>query len=207
MSLDISQTIVAKSDQLNADDLLGGSIVVQVEGVSVSRDEQPVTVKISGGHRPWKPCKTTRRVLAAAWGVDASQWFGRWVELYRDEAVKWAGVEVGGIRIKAMSHIDKRGMTLNLAESKKKKRVHRMEYLEPPAPAISLEDALSAHSLTVADFNSWALANNRAPADRMSAEQRAKAAAWIDGGGHATIAAAKQAEPAGDAGELEGVPE
>ena len=36
--------------------------------------EQPVTGEIDGGHRPWKPCKTTMRVLAALGGSAPSAW-------------------------------------------------------------------------------------------------------------------------------------
>ena len=44
--------------------------------------------------------------MVAAWGADAKKYVGRSLTLYRDPAVKWAGMEVGGIRISHMSHID-----------------------------------------------------------------------------------------------------
>ena len=66
----LAHTITAKSDQLNADDLVGGPITVKIEGVTVREDtEQPVTIRLSGGFRPWKPCKTERRVLVHAWEI------------------------------------------------------------------------------------------------------------------------------------------
>lgn len=131
--IDVSGTILAKSDQLNADDLIGGrDITVQVTGVLKVAGDQPVVVAISGGHQPWKPCKTMRRVLVAAWGDYASLWVGRWLVLYRDDSVKWSGEAVGGIRIRAMSHIPKR-VTLSLAASKGKKVTHTIDILKPPA--------------------------------------------------------------------------
>lgn len=144
--IDVSATILAKSDQLNADDLIGGrELTVQITGVSKVTGDQPVVIAISGGHQPWKPCKTMRRVLVAAWGGDASQWIGRWLLLYRDDSVKWSGEAVGGIRIRAMSHIPKR-VTLSLAATKGKKVTHTIDILKPPANgAQSLHDLIDAY--------------------------------------------------------------
>ena len=85
---------------------------------------------IDGGHKPWKPCKTSMRVLSALWGSIASEWVGRTVRLFRDPAVRYGGVEVGGIRISGMSHIDA-PKTVTLAASKKTKIAHRIDVLTP----------------------------------------------------------------------------
>ena len=97
--VDISSTIIAKSDQLNADDLIGGPITVTITNVSLTESpDQPLTINYDGDNgRPYKPCKSMRRVLAAAWGNDGSKFIGRRVTLFRDPRVKWAGQEVGGI--------------------------------------------------------------------------------------------------------------
>ena len=42
MSLDISHTLVAKSDQLNADDLVGGQVTVQITDVKASESSEGV---------------------------------------------------------------------------------------------------------------------------------------------------------------------
>src|SRR5690606_25044456 len=99
--VDISSTIIAKSDQLNADDLIGGPITVTITNVSLTESpDQPLTINYDGDNgRPYKPCKSMRRVLAAAWGNDGSKFIGRRVTLFRDPRVKWAGQEVGGVRI------------------------------------------------------------------------------------------------------------
>jgi hypothetical protein len=145
--IDVSSTIVAKSDQLNADDLIGGrELVVQVTGVAKVAGEQPVVVHITGGHQPWKPCKTMRRVLVEAWGADASRWVGRWLTLYRDPGVKWSDKPVGGIRIRAMSDIPRR-VTLSLAETRGKKVQHIIEIMRPPsAVPQSLEEHVAAYA-------------------------------------------------------------
>jgi hypothetical protein len=91
--------------------------------------DQPLEVRISGGYQPWKPCKTMRRVLVLAWGKDSTQWKGRSITLKRDPSVKWAGEAVGGIRIHAMSHIDRR-LEMSLTETRGKKKPFVVEKLE-----------------------------------------------------------------------------
>lgn len=125
--MDVSHTIEAKSDQLNADDLVAGPIVVKIMGVSKGPADQPVVVKIAGETRsfkPWKPCKTMRRVLVGLWGADASKWVGEFVRLYRDPKVKWAGVEVGGIRMDQASI--KAPFEIALALNSKKKEMFKI---------------------------------------------------------------------------------
>lgn len=107
MTHDMSKVIAPKSDQLNSDDLVSGPRTIRVTGVDIKAGEQPISVHFEGDNgKPWKPCKTTARLMVAAWGPDASQYKGRSLTLYRDPTVKWAGMEVGGIRISHMSHID-----------------------------------------------------------------------------------------------------
>lgn len=138
MECDVSDTILSKSDQLNADDLLAGPITVTVTSVQRCTDEQPVAVQISGGHQPWKPCKTMRRVLVSAWGKDGSQWVGKSLRLVRDASVIFGGKTVGGIRIAAMSHIPKR-IELYLAESRGKKKLFTIEALSAPPESSIVE--------------------------------------------------------------------
>ena len=107
MGFDISETLAPQSDQLDAVDLLGGARTFTITDVSKGNDEQPVQVHLAEFPRVWRPGKSMRRVLAAAWGSDASTWTGRKVELYCDPAVMFGGQAVGGTRIARMSHIDK----------------------------------------------------------------------------------------------------
>lgn len=105
--MDLTPTIVPKSDQLNADDLMAGPRTVTVVEVTKGTAEQPVNVVLKeyGPKRPYKPSKSMRRVMVAAWGVDTSTYAGRTLTLYRDPHVRFGGEEVGGIRISAMSDI------------------------------------------------------------------------------------------------------
>lgn len=108
MSLDISNTIEPDSSQLNADDLIGKDITVTVREVSKGNAEQPVNIHlIEYPERAYRPSKSMRRVIVAAWGPDASQYAGRSLQLFRNPDIKFGRDTVGGIEISAMSHLDK----------------------------------------------------------------------------------------------------
>jgi hypothetical protein len=101
----VRASIVPKSDQLNADDLMTGPITVTITKVRSGNSEQPITVEIEG-HQPYKPCKIMRRVLIATFSDEASAWVGQRMTLYCDPEVMWGGVKVGGIRISHLSGLD-----------------------------------------------------------------------------------------------------
>lgn len=121
---DLTNTIIAKSDQLNSDSLISGPMTIKITGVSAdtSSSEQPIVVRYENDKgQPWKPCKSMRRLLVAIWGANGNEYVGRSVTLYRDPTVKWGGMEVGGIRISHMSHIDK-PVTIALTATRGNKR-------------------------------------------------------------------------------------
>ena len=121
---DMSGVIQPKSDQVNADDFIAGPATFTIESVSISPGtEQPVNIKLVGEPRVWRPCKSMSRVLVAAWGPDAKAYAGRSVTLYRDHKVKWGGLEVGGIRVSHLSHIE-RDMLIQLTATKGKRAPH-----------------------------------------------------------------------------------
>ena len=136
---DMSQVIVPKSDQVNADDFLAGPVTYRIEGVEIRPGtEQPVSIRLAGEPRVWRPCKSMSRVLVAAWGPDASVYAGRSLTLYRDPKVKWGGLEVGGIRVSHMSHIE-RDMMLQLTATKGKRAPHVVKPL--PAEVKSIDQS------------------------------------------------------------------
>lgn len=104
--MDVSETILAKSDQINAIDLIE-PVVVAVIDVKAGPADQPVHIITDkyGAERPFKPSKTVRRDLVKAWGKEAQAWVGRRMEIYNEPTVLWAGKQVGGIRVSGLSHI------------------------------------------------------------------------------------------------------
>lgn len=148
--IDLSDTIKAKSDQLNASEIAGEKTIKITDAKKVSSD-QPVVINYEGDDgKPWKPCLSMRRVLAHLWGekVDMT---GRMVTLVCDPTVTWAGEEVGGIRIKAMSHIDG-AKTVPLRASKHKVKKYKIDPIavteaKPKVDAAKLHKAAEAKAV------------------------------------------------------------
>jgi len=144
---DLRDTIIPKSDQLNADQLVAGPITITVTDVARGANaDQPLTIHYDGEDgRPFKPCKTVRKILLFAWGDDGRQWVGRSMTLFCDPEVKWAGVKVGGIRVSHMSHIQG-DIQISLASTRGKKDAHIIRKLvavkQEPAPHAVNYDAL-----------------------------------------------------------------
>lgn len=148
---DFETAMAAKSDQISASDLIAGDMTVTIAGVKVTPGtEQPVSITLQGHSKVWRPCKTTGRILMAAWGADTAQYVGRSVQLYLDPKVKWGGLEVGGIRIRAISHIES-DLRIVLAESKQVRKPVTVKRLDvgataqkEPAPGYTKEIAMRA---------------------------------------------------------------
>src|SRR5690606_6720504 len=147
---DVSFALEAKSDQLNALDIVGAEPIIRIREVRVAKGEQPVSVYYDGdNNKPWKPSKGMLRVLAGAWGRDSLAWVGKWVKLYFEPTVRYAGQEVGGIRIRALSDIDKRGLSFALRLSKQKTELYHVPLLvveQSPYPADKFDKAFPAMS-------------------------------------------------------------
>lgn len=126
----LRDTIIPKSDQLNADDLVGTTMNVVVSGVSRGNAESPLVINYDNDNgRPFKPCKTMRKLLIVAWGENGNDWIGRSMTLYCDPSVKYAGKNVGGIRISHLSHINKR-IEVNLTATRGKKQLYIVNILQ-----------------------------------------------------------------------------
>ncbi|GGZ22001.1 hypothetical protein [Asticcacaulis endophyticus] len=121
---DMTAVITPKSDQWNADDFLSGPRTFTIRGVKINGgQEQPVNISLEGTDKFYRPCKSMSRVLVSAWGADATAYVGRSLTLYTDPKVKWGGMEVGGIRISHMSHIDGK-LQLALTATKGQRKPH-----------------------------------------------------------------------------------
>lgn len=135
--MNLTETIAPRSDQQNYDDYVTGPRTVTIENVTAGSAEQPVSVHlVEYPGRPYKPSKSMRRVLVAAWGAEAESYAGRRMTLVGDPTVRFGGAVVGGIKIAALSHIDKR-LTVSLTVTKGKRANHVVEPLiehQRPAP-------------------------------------------------------------------------
>jgi len=145
---DVSFALAAKSDQLNALDIVGAEPVIRIRDVKVQNgQQQPVWVYFDGdNNRPWKPCKGMLRVLAGAYGNDSAAWIGKRARLYYDNTVKYAGEEIGGIRIRSLSDIDARGLAFSLRLNQKKTIPYHVPLLvveDKPYPADRFDKALA----------------------------------------------------------------
>jgi len=132
--MDLTQSIVPKSDQLNSDDLVTGPVTVTISEVRAGNAEQPVDVHLAEfPGRPYKPSKSMRRVLVQAWGPEAEAYVGRRLTLFRNPEIKFGGATVGGIEISAMSHLTKR-LTVSLMVTRGKRKPFSVDPL-PDLPA------------------------------------------------------------------------
>ena len=123
-------TIMSKGDQLNADDLLAGAMIIVVTDVKRVQGDQPMVIHYQGDNgKPYKPNKTMRKIILAAWGSDESQWIGRGMTLFCEPSVKWAGKPVGGIEISHLSHIPK-PIEANLMVTRGKKKLYKIGVLQ-----------------------------------------------------------------------------
>ena len=108
MNINILDTIKGNSDQLNVADVVGGEMMITIEGINLTADvKQPWNVFYYGGTVPWKPSLNMRRIIIKLWGEDYQSWGGRVINLYVDQDVDYGKQKgVGGLRINALSHID-----------------------------------------------------------------------------------------------------
>lgn len=144
--MDLTETIAPKSDQMNADDLMSGPRTFTITEVrKAASPEQPVDIVLAEfpEGRPFKPSKSMRRVMVAAWGKEADAYVGRRLTLFRDPEITFGRDKVGGIRISHMSHLpDNKRMTLALTMTRGKRSPFVVEPLPdtaPSSPAVSPE--------------------------------------------------------------------
>jgi len=148
--IDMSRFVEAKSDQLNADDLIGAPRTITITRVTGSDGDQPVSIHYQNDSgKPFKPCKTMRRVLLAVWGRNAVEYVGRSMTVYRDDGVTFGGLNVGGIRISHMSHIDKKTVVVVMKSKGKKAGIEVLPLVQSNEPTAA----------QLADFTAKFIAN------------------------------------------------
>lgn len=153
---DLRLTIAPKSDQLNSDDLIGGPRTITVTKVSLLTEaDQPIAINFEGDNsKPYKPCKSMRRVMVSIWGPDGGTYPGKSMTIYRDAQVQFGGMAVGGIRISHMSHIDA-PITLALTATRANRKPFTvkplvMQKAPPPAAASISQQAIEADASNAA---------------------------------------------------------
>jgi hypothetical protein len=105
---DFAETLVAKSDQINAADLVGSTMIIKITKVVVNKNEaQKVSISFEGSDKFFRPCLGMRRLMAEIWGADPRVFIGRSMMLFRDPDVPYGKTMPGGVRISNMSHMDK----------------------------------------------------------------------------------------------------
>lgn len=126
------------TDQLNYEDFLGGvTRIVTIAGVDKGRKEAQYDIAIEGDDRYWRPPATVLKLLVLAYGDGAAAWVGKHAALYGDPEVKMKGVKVGGIRVSALSHIEK-PLTASLTITRGQTGSFTVQPM-PPADALRAE--------------------------------------------------------------------
>ncbi len=208
--IDLSQTIIPRSDQLNADDLIAGPMTVKVTKVSAnpSAPDQPISIYFDGDNgKPYKPCKSMRRVLVHAWGSNGLEYVGRSMTLRLDPSVKFGGIEVGGIRISHMSDLQ-RSMSMALTATRGSRKTYTVDVLK--VQASPYEQALEAAKLGTEKLGAWwkAQPGTTQQALKSRLDELKKIAAAVPGSTGSGEAAGSQSPPVDEPAATEwGVPE
>jgi hypothetical protein len=140
----MTDSIAPKSDQLDAVDLLSGPRTFTIEKVSEHNAEQPFNFHLAEFPRVWRPGKSMRRVIVAAWGPKPDKYIGQRVTLYCDGSVQFGGEVVGGSRISHMSGIDK-PLRVPLLVKRGKSALFTVQPLpDAPKPAPTAQASISS---------------------------------------------------------------
>ncbi len=98
---ELQQCAAAKSDQIDADNLIGG-ITMDVTIKAVQRgpsNEQPLQLVLEETEKFYRPSKTYRRALIGCFGDEPANWIGKRLRLVRNPDTMFGGVKVGGIEV------------------------------------------------------------------------------------------------------------
>ena len=98
---ELQQCAAAKSDQIDADNLIGG-ITMDVTIKAVQRgpsNEQPLQLVLEETDKFYRPSKTYRRALIGCFGDEPANWIGKRLRLVRNPETMFGGVKVGGIEV------------------------------------------------------------------------------------------------------------
>lgn len=152
MTIDLTESIAPKSDQLDAMDLLSGPRTFTIERVTANNAEQPYNFHLREFPRVWRPGLSMRRVIVKAWGPRAEDYIGKRVTLYCDETVRFGNDVTGGTRISHMSGIGKK-LSIPLLVKRGKSAMYTVQPLPDAAPAIDWLTGLANAGSDVSALN------------------------------------------------------
>lgn len=144
------RAMAPKSDQLNADDLIVGTIDATILKITELPDDK-MAIHIDGGRMPWHPCKGMVRLMAFCWNErDEQKWIGNKVRLYRDPNVIYGKDTVGGIRISHASNITEPKTTKITVSRNKRETVTVLPLQEKPVSVLDVyRKQMKGHSAPV----------------------------------------------------------
>jgi len=157
--MNLTESIAKKTDQQNFENYASGPKTVTISAVKAGTAEQPIEIHlVEFPGQPYKPSKSMRRVLVAAWGVESSAYPGRRITLFGDPSVRFGPDVVGGIKISHLSHIDK-PVTTDLTVSKGKRKNYTVKPLAAPVQPNDASGRDWLSELTLAGDNLEAVAS------------------------------------------------
>lgn len=160
--IDMSGVMIAKSDQINAPDLLDKPRTIKIANVRLTGKEQATEIAIVGDEKVYRPCKSMVRVMARAWGIDGEKWIGQSATLYCDPKVRFGKDLPGGIRISHLSGLRSK-LIICLQASKGVLKNYEIEPLQQRVqnPAAPIPSA-AAETLSIDAGQSAGAASNEA---------------------------------------------
>ncbi len=127
----------AKSDQIDADNLIGG-ITMDVTIKAVQRgpsNEQPLQLVLEETDKFYRPSKTYRRALIGCFGDEPAGWIGKRLRLVRNPDTMFGGVKVGGVEV---SHASIEAPIVFMLQAKRGKKsavsIDVMPPIQKPTP-------------------------------------------------------------------------
>lgn len=177
--IDMTKTAQAKSDQLNAIDLIGGPKTITISRVvEVNDEKQPINIVYEGGDagRPWKPCLGMRRAMIQLWGKKGHEYVGKKVVLWNNPIVIYGGREAGGIEILKASGIDQAIKVKLVITRGKNREIIINPIVEKPKAALTDEafEGFSADLLKAKTMADLAAIGKEIKAKNFDAEGAAK---------------------------------
>lgn len=146
-----AESLAAKSDQINAADLIGGPMTIKIAGLKVQKKEQQKwTFRLEGNEKFYRPCLGMRRLIAQLWG-DPRTYAGQSLTIYRDPEVRYSAKEVGGIRISHMTGLDEpQRISVPISRAAHKEYIVQPLRVSTPKPAAPVRNEAAEASAKAA---------------------------------------------------------